>query len=58
MSVASRSPNGRSRRCRRADPIHFEEESAFATREEAEWEVFRRRWQAVTGENLDATSQD
>ena len=43
---------------RRADPIRFEEESTFATREEAEWEVFRRRWRAATGENLDVTLQD
>jgi len=43
---------------RRADPIRFEEETTFATREEAEWEVFRRRWRAATGENLDGTLQD
>lgn len=43
---------------RRADPIRFEEETVFATREEAEWEVFRRRWRAATGENLDGRLQD
>jgi hypothetical protein len=42
---------------RRSDPIRFEEETTFATREEAEWEVFRRRWRAATGENLNATLQ-
>ena len=43
---------------RRADPIRFEDETSFATREEAEWEVFRRRWRAATGENLDGSAQD
>jgi branched-chain amino acid transport system permease protein len=42
---------------RRQDPIRFEDEAAFATREEAEWEVFRRRWRAATGESLDDTLQ-
>jgi hypothetical protein len=42
----------------RADPIQFEEETAFATREEAEWEVFRRRWRDATGEDLDDMLQD
>lgn len=43
---------------RRADPIRFEEEITFASREEAEWEVFRRRWHAATGECLDGKLQD
>jgi hypothetical protein len=30
----------------------LEEEAIFTSREEAEWEVFRRRWKAHTGENI------
>jgi branched-chain amino acid transport system permease protein len=43
---------------RRSDPIRSEDEMAFATREEAEWEVFRRRWLAATGENLNLSLRD
>ena len=40
---------------RRQDPIRFEDGTTFATREEAEWEVFRRRWLSATGENLNVS---
>jgi hypothetical protein len=43
---------------RRNAPIRFEDEMAFASREEAEWEVFRRRWLAATGENLNLSLRD
>jgi hypothetical protein len=43
---------------RRQDPIEFEDAMTFASREDAEWEVFRRRWLAATGENLDRSLQD
>ena len=36
----------------RADPIQMEDAPVFTSREEAEWEVFRRRWKAITGENI------
>lgn len=34
----------------RADMIEIEDDVVFTTREEAEWELFRRRWQEHTGE--------
>jgi hypothetical protein len=37
---------------RRSDPIVIEDGPVFTSREEAEWEVFRRRWHILTGENL------
>src|SRR3954470_17691658 len=37
---------------RREDPIAFETNPVFSSREEAEWEVFRRRWQKLTGEAI------
>jgi hypothetical protein len=37
---------------RRTDPIAIEDGPVFTSREEAEWEVFRRRWRIITGENL------
>jgi hypothetical protein len=43
---------------RRHDPILFEDETVFTSREEAEWEVFRRRWLAATGENLNISLHD
>ena len=43
---------------RREDPIRFEDDVVFASREEAEWEVFRRRWLAATGENLNISLRD
>ena len=36
----------------RAEPLAIEDEPVFASREQAEWEVFRRRWKALTGENI------
>lgn len=37
---------------RRSDPIAIEASRVFTSREEAEWEVFRRRWRAHTGEDI------
>jgi branched-chain amino acid transport system permease protein len=37
---------------RRAEPLNIETGPVFTSREEAEWEVFRRRWKAHTGENI------
>ena len=39
----------------RADPIAIESGPIFSSREEAEWEVFRRRWHKLTGEALNLT---
>jgi hypothetical protein len=36
----------------RAEPLAIEDAPVFESREEAEWEVFRRRWKAHTGENI------
>ena len=36
----------------RAAPLNIEEGPVFTSREEAEWEVFRRRWRAHTGESI------
>jgi hypothetical protein len=36
----------------REDPIAIEAGPVFTSREEAEWEVFRRRWQKLTGEAI------
>jgi hypothetical protein len=36
----------------RASPLEIEEGPVFTSREEAEWEVFRRRWRAHTGESI------
>lgn len=36
----------------RRERIRFEDEPVFTSREEAEWEVFRRRWRAHTGEHI------
>jgi hypothetical protein len=36
----------------REDPIAIESGPVFTSREEAEWEVFRRRWQKLTGEAI------
>lgn len=36
----------------REDPIVIEDALSFATREEAEWELFRRRWLELTGEHI------
>jgi len=37
---------------RRQDPIEIENDVVFTTREEAEWELFRRRWRDHTGEEI------
>jgi branched-chain amino acid transport system permease protein len=42
----------------RADSLQIEDAPVFASREEAEWEVFRRRWQAHTGEDIDRPFRD
>ena len=36
----------------RSAPLKIEGGPVFTSREEAEWEVFRRRWKAHTGENI------
>ncbi|MDE3175301.1 MAG: hypothetical protein KGM15_04230 [Pseudomonadota bacterium] len=36
----------------RSDPIEFESGPVFTSREQAEWEVFRRRWRLLTGESI------
>jgi hypothetical protein len=36
----------------RSDPIRIEDGSVFHSREEAEWEVFGRRWRLHTGEAI------
>lgn len=36
---------------RRGEPIEILEDQVFNTREEAEWERFRLRWRAATGED-------
>ncbi|WP_172327897.1 hypothetical protein [Mangrovicoccus sp. HB161399] len=42
----------------REDPIVVEEDMVFATREEAEWELFCRRWKQHTGESLNMPLKD
>ena len=44
----------------RSQSIEIEPEPVFKSREEAEWEVFRRRWREHTGEsiNLPLTTDD
>lgn len=37
---------------KREDPIAIETGPVFTSREEAEWEVFRRRWLKLTGEAI------
>ena len=34
------------------DPVEIEDEPVFTSIEAAEWEVFRRRWKALTGKYL------
>jgi hypothetical protein len=36
----------------RAAPHVLHEDQLFNSREDAEWEVFKRRWQDVTGEEV------
>jgi hypothetical protein len=42
----------------RDDPIVIEEGPVFTSREEAEWEVFRRRWRKHTGEDINLPFRD
>jgi hypothetical protein len=42
----------------RCDPIVIEPGPVFTSREEAEWEVFRRRWQKLTGEAINLPFRD
>jgi hypothetical protein len=42
----------------RSEPLQIEEEPVFTSREEAEWEVFRRRWRAHTGEDINLPFRD
>jgi hypothetical protein len=37
---------------RRSEPLSIEAGPVFTSREEAEWEAFRRRWRAHTGESI------
>ncbi|MGH7119363.1 MAG: hypothetical protein ACREFP_10325 [Acetobacteraceae bacterium] len=36
----------------RNEPIRIESAPVFGSREAAEWEVFRRRWRRLTGEDI------
>ena len=42
----------------RGEPLTIEESPVFATREEAEWELFRRRWREHTGEIINQPFRD
>lgn len=42
----------------RREPIALESEPVFATREEAEWEIFRRRWREHTQEDINQPFRD
>jgi hypothetical protein len=42
----------------RRDPIVIEDGPIFTSREEAEWEIFRRRWYERTGENINLPYRD
>lgn len=42
----------------RAEPIAVEDSAVFTNIEEAEWEVFRRRWRAITGEDINMPLRD
>jgi hypothetical protein len=37
---------------KREEPLSIEGEPVFTSIEQAEWEVFRRRWRAITGESI------
>jgi len=39
-------------------PLTIEDGPVFTSREEAEWEMFRRRWRAHTGENINLPFKD
>jgi hypothetical protein len=36
----------------RGQPLVFENSPIFTDRDEAEWEIFRRRWHAATGKRI------
>jgi len=38
---------------KRSDPIEIEDGPVFTSREDAEWAVFCRRWQKLTGEAIE-----
>ena len=42
----------------RSEPIAIEDGPLFTNIEEAEWEVFRRRWRAITGEDINLPLRD
>jgi hypothetical protein len=42
----------------RDKPLMIEDEPIYSSREEAEWEMFRRRWKAHTGENINLPFKD
>lgn len=42
----------------RAEPIAIEDGPVFTDIEAAEWEVFRRRWRAITGEDINLPFRD
>ncbi|GAB0119151.1 hypothetical protein [Acidisoma sp. 7E03] len=42
----------------RREPLVFEEGAIFTDRNEAEWEVFRRRWYAATGQHINLPMRD
>ena len=42
----------------RREPMVFEDSPIFTDRDEAEWEVFRRRWHAATGQHINESLKD
>lgn len=42
----------------RDEPIVIEDDTVFASREAAEWELFRRRWREHTGEIINEPYED
>lgn len=42
----------------RDEPIVIEDDLVFASREEAEWELFCRRWRTHTGETINLPYRD
>ena len=42
----------------RSQPIAIEDGPIFTDIESAEWEVFRRRWRAITGEDINMPLRD
>ena len=41
----------------RREKLAFEDIPIFTDRDEAEWEIFRRRWHAATGERINLPSR-